>query len=199
MSTQPPKPNRRWCQFSLLTLLVVMTLFTVTVGWVGSKMLQARQNRERVEAVTAAVVAIEKLGGIVSSEYNELRPQTWLERQFDDPGDADDPVGVLKVTKIRLGYTSGLEWKMVMGTPGWNRLAFITFSPENVDDASLEHVQGMVDLESLSLIGTNVTDAGLEHLNGLKRLQYLTLEGTKVTDEGVKKLQKALPNCTIHR
>ena len=51
------------------------------------------------------MATIEKLGGTVTSEYEELRPQTWLEKQFDDPGDADDPVGVARVTEVRFGPT----------------------------------------------------------------------------------------------
>ena len=43
-TTQPPKPKRRWCQFSLKTLLVVMLMliFSVTVGWIGSSVLHRR-------------------------------------------------------------------------------------------------------------------------------------------------------------
>ena len=50
-TTQPPKPKRRWYQFSLLTLLVVMTLFTVTLGvWIPYRRERAKDNRERLAA-----------------------------------------------------------------------------------------------------------------------------------------------------
>ena len=52
-------------------------------------------------------------------------------------------------------------------------------------------------LQHLALMNTKVTDAGLEHLNGLIKLESLFLEGTQVTDEGVEKLQQALPKCKI--
>ena len=40
-------------------------------------------------------------------------------------------------------------------------------------------------------------DAALKHLKGLTSLRQPDLRGAHVTDEGVKRLQQALPNCTI--
>jgi len=68
-----------------------------------------------------------------------------------------------------------------------------------VDDAGLEHIAGLMQLEHLQVADTHVTDCGLKHLTRLAQLEYLDLSGTQVTDEGVKKLQQALPNCTIAR
>ena len=88
MSTtaQPPKPKRRWYQFSLRTLLVVMTVAILSFGgWVQIRRGRAQENRDRMAA---------EKEWIGDHSYWELRPQTWLEEQFDDPGGADDPVGV---------------------------------------------------------------------------------------------------------
>jgi len=107
-SAEPLQPKRRWCRFSLRTLLLVMLVFSVTVGWIGSRMKQAQENRDRVAAVEDAVAAIEKLGGRVTSEYKELRSQTWLEKQFDDPGDAGD------LWKLPLCYSGSLASLMLI-------------------------------------------------------------------------------------
>ena len=40
-----------------------------------------------------------------------------------------------------------------------------------------------------------MTAAGLVHIKGLMNLETLDLVGTKVTDASVKKLQAALPRC----
>ena len=64
-------------------------------------------------------------------------------------------------------------------------------------DAGLKHLEGLTQLQWLSLNDTKISDAGLEHLKGLTQLQSLWLLRTKVTDAGVKKLQQALPNCPI--
>ena len=76
ISTQETPPARRWYQFSLRTLLIVMTLFTVGVGGLGGRMHQARRHRDRVAADDEAVAAFEKLGGSVEREYEQRRPRT---------------------------------------------------------------------------------------------------------------------------
>ncbi len=83
-TTQPPKPKRRWYQFRLKTLLIAVTVAAFGC-WVQYRRLRARENRDRVAA---------EKEWLSDHSYWELRPQTWLEEQFDDPGGADDPVGV---------------------------------------------------------------------------------------------------------
>ena len=208
-----PKPKRRWYQFSLKTLLLVMLFMTVAFGgWVQFMRQRARDHRERMVPVHEAVAAVEELGGEVTSAYEELRPPTWLEEQFDDPGGADDPVGLLKVTGVNLyqskvtdagleqlkGLTmldalsldetditdAGLEQLI-----GLTNLQTLILTDTNVTDAGLEHLKGLTDLRSLDLMGTNVTDAGLEHLKGLTNLRQLALEGPQVTDAGLEQLE----------
>ena len=54
--------------------------------------------------------------------------------------------------------------------------------------------------EELDLKGQDITDEVLaEKVKGLTDLEVLRLHDTKVTDEGVKKLQTAIPICTISR
>ena len=208
-TTQPPKPKRRWYQFSLKTLLVVMTVATVAFGgWVQFRRQRARENRDRVaaseKAIEKAVAAIENSGGMVFSGNEERRPQTWLEELFDDPGDADDPVRVLKVTTVIFqfyaqgGKVTDAELKQLL--KGLENLEDLDLYRTNITDAGLEHVKGLKHLRYLNLHWQKkVTDAGLEHLKGLESLQHLDLRGTKVTDGGVENLQRALPNCKIDR
>jgi len=177
-TTQPPKPKRRWYQFSLKTLLVVMFVSCIVFAWIGWRMQRARENRARVAAFQKefqnALTEIRKLGGRADRiTYDMRQTQTWLEKQFDDPGDADPHV-VLSVYHVDL-------------------------SESRVTDAGLEYLKWLTELSQLELQGTSITDAGLEHLNGLTSLHSLDLSGTKVTDEGVKKLQQALPRCRIRR
>ena len=61
---------RRRFQYSLRTLLLVMTLACIGMSWLGVKMQQARKQREAVEA-------IEKLGGWVHYDYQVDQSGRW--------------------------------------------------------------------------------------------------------------------------
>lgn len=139
-----PKPKRRWYQFNLLTLLVVMTVATLAFGgWVQYMRYQAQVNRDRVatseKAIEKAAARIEELGGHLYTEYDWRRPQTWLEQQFGDPGDPHNPVDVLEATNVYLVSTK-------------------------TTDADLGHLKELTNLDSLDVSYTKVTDAGLMHL-----------------------------------
>ena len=54
-----PKPRRRWLQFSLRTLMVLMLVLGCGLSWLAREVQQARAQRE-------AAKAIGKLGGRVS-------------------------------------------------------------------------------------------------------------------------------------
>ena len=198
-TTQPPKSKRRWYQFSLLTLLVVMTLFSIGVGWIGLRVQRARQNRHRValaetDLETEAkklVPKIEELDGIVRVRHKQ-RALTWLEKLFDDPGSADGEL-TIRVIGLLTFNDAGLEH-----VKGLTEVKELNLELAATTDAGLTHLKGMPKLRMLVLGATNVTDAGLEHLKGLTELRSVILYATNVTDEGIKKLQKALPNCKIH-
>ena len=106
--------------------------------------------------------------------------------------------GLTQLHWLSLGHTkvsdAGLEH-----LKGLTQLQHLYLSGSKVSDAGLEHLKGLTQLQHLYLAYTKVSDAGLAHLKGLAHLQDLLLYGTNVTDAGVKKLQQALPNCTIDR
>ena len=181
-------PKNRWYQFSLRTLLVVMLLSCFGFAWIGWRMQRARDNRARMADAAEAVAAIEKLANTVEFEYEELRPRTWLESQFDDPGGSDDPVGVLNITIVDLGWSSVSDADLTHLT-AMKSLQSLWLRNTQTTDAGLINVTGLTNLEDLFLNENQITDAGLEHLKGLTNLQCLGLGGTRITDAGLEHLR----------
>ena len=68
-------------------------------------------------------------------------------------------------------------------------LQWLSLSASGVTDAGLRHIGGLTNLATLDLDDTSVGDAGLEHLKGLAKLQDLRLFNTKVTDAGLEHLK----------
>ncbi|KAK2982825.1 hypothetical protein RJ640_021315 [Escallonia rubra] len=61
---------------------------------------------------------------------------------------------------------------------------------EEISDAVLVHLKGLVNLESLNLSFTVVTDGGLRKLSGLSSLKSLNLDARQITDAGLAALTK---------
>ena len=62
-----------------------------------------------------------------------------------------------------------------------------------VTDAGMAHLEGMTNLQTLSVSNTDITDLGLTHIKGLNNLQSLYVNDTQITDKGLHNL-KGLKN-----
>ena len=175
-----PKRKRRWYQYSLRRLLIVVLVLSLplSLSWLGLKLRQARKHRETVNAILEA-------GGHVEYEYNVLGfglgEVVYVSGQWDF---SDAELEKLK----RLTSLRRLDVDGSMG----------------ITDAGMEHLQGLSNLEWVNISHTGVTEAGLEHLKGMTNLEELWIcclyqadRKKKVSDEAVRELQEALPNCRI--
>jgi len=214
MVTFTPKPRRRWYQFSLRTLLVVVLVGAVFAGWVRWRMRWAQDNRERR---AATIGWIEDKGGRHDAIRRVLRSRSWLERLFDDPGRASAATSVWMVNLDRtqvidsdleqLKALTNLEELRLSDTQitdaglahlkGIPKLKILSLNGTPVTDAGLEHLRELSSLERVGLSETRVTDAGLEHLKGLTNLQVVDVFQTQVTADGASELRLALPKCQI--
>ncbi len=167
-------PKRRWAQFSLATMFLV-----VTVLCVGLSLVVVPAERQR-----RAVAAIEALGGQVryvkpdkkaSEAFPRRFPRRWLPRDYVDRVQYVD-LRRAQVTDAGLAHLHGLT--------GLKHL-WLT----QITDAELAHLQGLTGLEALYSDQGKVTDAGLSHLHGLKRLKSFNLDLNRVTDAGLAHLQ----------
>ncbi|MEK6246539.1 MAG: hypothetical protein N2C12_00055, partial [Planctomycetales bacterium] len=168
---------RRLLRFRLLSLLVLVTVVAVWLGWWSHK---ARQQRE-------AVAAINKVGGQVAYDFQREgleTPRHWPEWLVDWLG-----VDYFSnVTSLHLGNAQITD-EGLKHLEGLQALKGLSLNNTQVTDKGLKHLDGLQTLKWLRLGSTRVTDAGMKHLEGLQTLDRLYLDHAQVTDAGLKHLE----------
>ena len=182
MTTEPtnPKPRRRWRQFSLRTLFVLLTVACVGLAWLGRKAYRAWEQNEAVEWVW-------EMGGSVS---------------YDDEFDEDEVPSLVSVVQLlatpyfQEASDVDMHGRQVKDVTALAKLESLhNLSLDNTNVSNLTPLAELTSLERLSLNNTHVSD--LTPLAELTSLQELSLRNTPVSEEQVKKLRQALPNCSI--
>jgi hypothetical protein len=93
-----------------------------------------------------------------------------------------------KVRSVHLEST--LADDATMEQVGWlSELEWLGLDNTPVTDRGLAHFHGLTELEGLDLNDTHVTDAGLRHLEGMHKLEGLFLMNTPVSDAGLAHLK----------
>src|SRR6478735_8899775 len=151
----PVKPQRRWFQFSLKTLLVGMTVLCIGPGgYVVYEQAKARRQK-------AAVEAIEKLGGkLIFDERVPVRSPAIGQILGDDKYEAVVHVQLHTSTKLTDGDLAHIA--------RLTKLTHLYLNHTQITSAGLAHLTRLKGLTGLWLSDTQVTDAGLEHLKELK-------------------------------
>ena len=107
-------------------------------------------------------------------------------------------LNLARLNHLRYGsLDTGLSDACLIPIQGLSQLQTLTLSGNRITDEGLALIAGMPELESLDLDATDVTDAGLVHLQALKKLKSLSLGGTRVTPQGARALQSALPGLEV--
>jgi hypothetical protein len=210
MSTGTPK--RRWYQFSIRTLLVVMLVSLVVFGFVWQVWKNRslyEQKQKQVWSFNIAVAEIHSMGGSVKSnrkvsfrnyDHDACDPRRITIDEYDYLLDERFGRGALSFSVTFAYGTSGSQKITGVGLERLQdlpNLEHLDLRATNVTDDGLECINQIMSLKRLFLDNTKVSDAGLVHLNGLTDLQVLRLMDTKVSENGIKKLKQALPNCVI--
>lgn len=177
----PIKPKRRLINFSLKTLLVVMTVIAV---WLGFYVKSFRDRR-------TAVADIERLRGAMGIKY--LAPE-WVRNLVGDDKYFWDPAGVhfnrpLTASELELVVPHLLRFE---------RLHDLTLPSPTVTNETLPLLLPLADkLTYLNLSGAEPADVDIVQFEQFPKLKNLWITAILPTSTEIEALQRALPNCKI--
>jgi hypothetical protein len=150
-------PKRRWFQFRLRTLFVVVAVVALPLGWLSWRIEHKRRER-------AAVAAIEELGGLALYEWQLGRfgipnppGPPWLRRLF-----GDDFFGNVKV--VFLDSNEILADGDLVHLTAFANLESLIIRSSKLTDAGLIHLKGLRSMFNLSLECECLTDNGVADL-----------------------------------
>ena len=204
--------SRRLLQFSLASILIVMTVLSVWLAY--------RANTK----TSRAIANIKNSGGRVEQTEDSDPDKPVIEKlSFQGNSETTNrdilPIRDLKnVNRIDLDYTDvddispirnqiNLRWLDLEGTKissedlvnleRLDKLIILVLTDTKISNEGLEYIADMTQLLELRLNNTEISDECLVHFKKLKRLREINLRGTKVTRAGIRRLQLDLPNCEI--
>jgi hypothetical protein len=211
--TEAPPTRRRWYQFTLRGVMVLVALLALPLAW----------HMRTVNGQRSAVATVLERGGRVTYDY-QLTISATGNIVGDDKGKpsrlaswigidhvqklrdvdlravdvTDDDMRVIAQARSLEGIDFGRAPKRrtkipdevlqrMQSLPDVRRL---NFSYTDFDDKQVEYILCHKNLRLLQLSHTLVTDDGLERLTGLAELDWLDLTDTPMTDRGLEHLAK---------
>ncbi len=173
--TDKPKPKRRWWQYSLRTLRIVVTVFCV---WMGITVKRARDQQRIVEFLQTRGAFFKYAHEFDASHmpiWNAEPPgPDWL-RSLIGPHYFDRP------DSVALGFNP----------------------PSRVTDADLNDI--LPQLEHLKTVRVvvvywdrRISEEGIRRIAGLNNLEKLGLGDPQTTDARIDQIRQEFPNGEIH-
>ena len=212
------RPKRRWFQFSLRTLLIVVTALAV---WLGLRVDRANRQQEAVEA-------IEDQGGDVYYDYQQKPAAksvwglTYVDKTYSsqvDPPGAEwlrqlvgerffvTPVTVMisrqpticltplrdlpHLEEVRLSDTELSDFD-VANLAHLKKLRFLSITWSRSSEGGpqdFSFLSHLTELEWLQIAGCRFSEAGLEHLKHAGKLQTLHVPDHQISDDGLASLE----------
>ncbi|MFZ5831465.1 MAG: hypothetical protein ACOY3P_15380 [Planctomycetota bacterium] len=166
-SAKQTKPRRRWLQYSLRTLLIVMTLLAVWLAFYTSRARRQARAAKALEEAGAEVLYFNRFQHSANAaRFTKPVAPDWLR----------DLLSVDFVDSVRTVVLTGNHPNVPRSEP--------------VSDAHLAHLKDLPEVEALILVSRSgsVTNAGLAHVAKLSQLKELMLANPSITDEGIGQL-----------
>jgi hypothetical protein len=168
-------PKRRWAQFSLSTVFIVMTALCIMCARLANLAARQRDAVTAIKAIHGQVCYDVDYPGYTATFFKTYL-RRWLARDY-----TDDVVAV----SFLIGGNSN---DALVHLRSFKRLRELYIDGEQVTDAGLRQLSGLTELQELDIGGPV---RAFSSRVGYRELPFL------VTDVGVAELQKALPNCRI--
>lgn len=200
-NTKPASPRRRWYQFSLRTLLVLMLVLPIGLGWYAHARNKSLKQWEAVRALRAAGEKLRALRDdeLLEGEQAILPAPAWqkamgvdlpqelkvfLSRysKFTD-AEAAHLAELPQVTIIQVrGETTDKGTALITKRP---KLECLTLNSPHLTDESLKILADFRDLEVLDIRTAPITDQGLAYFSNHPKLTFLAVDSPLITDKGL--------------
>ena len=185
--------QRRWYQFRLRTLLIVVTILVVSLGLLRGYV------DSRCQSTRAQLVIAEKLEQKGAEITWEPADPEWIRLLFGE----EDFRNVVSVAWYKIPGDDPND--DLADLRHFEKLRELTLNNPGLSDGGLAHLQHLAHLEKLSLpIFSRVTPDGLRSLPNLRQLRlWIPLGGYGLTrivlseEFHVARFRKVLPNCDI--
>ncbi len=169
-----PKPRRRWLRFSLRSLLLLVVVISIPLGW---KVNRARNQRVVVEE-------LQKLNAVIEYDYEKVPGNPFIRQPPPAPKWLTDLLGIEyfgDVVKVEVEgpQVNDETIALVARLPELHSAGFA--SRGGITDSGLVHFARMHKLEEAILSSNRIAGTGLVFLTGLKRLKLLWVDGS-ITD-----------------
>ena len=216
MNEQPPKSRRRWFSFSLRSMMLLVVVIAIPLGWKVNRARNQRVVVAELQKLTVTDIAYDyQFVAMKNGRGKSLPPGPgWLidllgEEYFvevvqiavDDPQVTDETIALIarlpKIERVTLKSDRITDGGLVHFA-GMHNLEVVTLYSNRITGAGLVHLAELKRLKWLDVWGW-ATDDSLEHISTLKRLENLhVIEPSQVTDRGLANVAKLTNLQSLH-
>jgi Leucine-rich repeat (LRR) protein len=200
---------RRWLRFRLKTLMALVTVVSVLLGWRQSLIRESCRERDAVTRFEASygkfdyASRTDELGTIsLPRTHDDPDPDSveqfwpeWLvgDRYLLDPEWAyfalvydTGGLGIPPTRKDPWCYGTDDALRLLQCLPSLRAVS--TGISEEISDVGLGYIAHLPRLETLVVRRSKVTDLGLIQLEGCSTLRYLDLSESRISDKGLSSI-----------